>query len=200
MPLKNNIFKASLILGLILTQSLFSQVGIGAFGAYKYPGLQSSKQYNIHFSSGFGYGFYVKHDFIKFENSMTYLRYLGKITNHNANLPGGLSGRGKSSYKFSNLSFDMIYEFFAKNKNKYYTGFSVNLLQTLSEGKFRATYAGSTLYPSIFLGWERNLVEGFDIFSELQLDYGKTDADAGPEEIPITGVSILIGITMYISE
>ena len=151
MLIKNIFFKASLILAFVLTQSLFSQVGVGALGAYKYPGLQSSKQYNIHFSGGLGYGFYIKHDFIKFENSMAHLRYLAKITNHNANLPGGLSGSGDSHYKFNNFSIDMIYEFFVKNKNKYYTGFSLNLLQMMSEDKFRATYVGSTLYPSIFL-------------------------------------------------
>jgi len=200
MPQRNFINKFTIAITFLLIQSLYSQIGIGTFGVYKYPGFQSSERHDIRFNGGIGYGFFVKHDLIKFESGKTFLRYLAKITNHTANLPDVVPDNESSDFKFSNLSLDMIYEFFVKNKNKYYTGVSINLLQTLSEGRFRATYAGSSVFPSIFMGWERNLAKGFDIFTEVRSGYGKTDKDAGPEEIPITGVSILVGLTMYISE
>jgi hypothetical protein len=194
---KNQIIKI-FILAFIFYQNLFAQIGLGVTGAYAYPGLQSSKQFNIHFAGGIGYGFFIKHDFFKIAEKKTYLRYLAFITNHRANLPGAVSGSNDSDYRFSNLSIDLLYEFFVKEKNKYYTGLSLNLLQTLSEGKFRETYSGSTIYPSLCIGSDYYLVEGFDAFAELHFGIGKTDA--GPEDIPISGISFLIGITMYISE
>ena len=181
-------------------QSGFSQVGVGGLGIIKYPGLYSSEEYNIQFKNGLGYGFYVRHDVVKFENAKIDVRYIATISNHGANLPGGVPEGKDSNYHFSNFSLDVIYEFFNKNQNKYYTGASINLLRTVSKDKYRATYNGEAIYPSIFLGWEHSLIEGFDIFTELKSDFGSTDADAGPEEIPITGISLLVGLTMYISE
>ena len=50
------------------------------------------------------------------------------------------------------------------------------------------------------MGWDYNFIEGFNLFAELKTSYGSTDKKAGPEEIPITGISFLLGVTMYISE
>ena len=185
---------------LLLTQPLLSQVGIGVCAAYKYPGLQYSQEYDIHFAGGPGYGFFLKHDLLELSGNKIHLRYLAIISKHDANLPGLVSGSKDSEYRFSNLSVDILYEFFVKNNYKYYTGLSVNLLQTLSEGKFRATYSGTSIYPAVYLGWSYKFADGFDTFAELQAGYGKTDAGGGPEEIPVSGISLLVGLTMYISE
>lgn len=200
MPRQNHILCFTLGLFLLQTHALFSQVGIGVIGAYKYPGLQSSHEYDIHFNGGTGYGFYIKHDLLELSGNVIHLRYLATISKHDANLPGLVTGSNDSEYRFSNLSLDVLYEFFVKNNYKYYTGISVNLLQTLSEGKFRATYSGTSIYPAVFLGWSYRFAYGFDSFAELQAGYGKTDAEGGPEEIPISGISIFVGLTMYISE
>ena len=200
MPRQNHILHFTFVMLFLLTQSLLSQVGLGVIGSYKYPGLQSSQEYDIHFDGGVGYGFYVKHDLLELSGNKIHLRYLAIISKHDANLPGLVTGSNDSQYRFSNLSVDILYEFFVRNNYKYYTGLSVNLLQTLSEGKFRATYSGTSIYPAVFLGWSFKFAEGFDSFAELQAGYGKTDAEGGPEEIPITGISLFVGLTMYLSE
>ena len=162
--------------------------------------MQSSKQYDIHFNGGTGYGFFVKHDLMRIAEKTLYLRYMAIISNHNANLPEVVSDKRDSEYKFSNFSIDVFYEFYINHNNKYYTGMSLNLLRTVSRGKFRADYNGNSIYPSLFIGWARIFLESFDAFSELRLDYGKTDADGGPEELPVSGISLIIGLTMYISQ
>jgi len=187
-----------LFVSFIIAGGLNAQVGLGVTGAYSYPGLQSSQKYDIHFAGGIGYGFYVQHDFVEIAGNKSHLRYLAIITNHKANLPGAVSGSNDSDYRFSNFSIDLLYELFVTDWNKFYTGISANLLQTLSEGEFRQTYSASTIYPSLLIGSYYNLTDGFDACAELHFGLGSTDA--GPEQIPISGISLLLGIIMYISE
>lgn len=172
----------------------YSQVGVGGLGAIGYPGLLSSKKYNIQFRTGFGYGFFIQHDAFSLKSGKINLRYIATIMNHKANL----STIEKSNYHFSNFSIDLLYTFFDNVKNKFYAGASLNLLMATSENKFRATYSGETIYPGVLAGWAYNFAEGFDVFTEFKAAFGSTDA--GPEKIPITGISFFCGIIMYISE
>lgn len=198
----NSCFRLQLIIIAICIygQMAYAQVGVGTFGIVKYPGLLKSNKYDIRFKTGIGYGFFVRHDVLKLETGRIDFRYIATISEHPANLPGGLPENQDADYSFSNFSIDVIYIFTNKKNYKYYAGLSMNMLRTVSKDKIRFTYNGSAFYPALLVGWDYNFIEGFNLFAELNTSYGSTDKKAGPEEIPITGISFLLGVTMYISE
>ena len=191
--LNKTTFWVTLIIFILLKQNVYSQIGLGAKGAINYPGLSQSDKNGIRFNPGIGYGFFIRHDVYSFSSYKMDFRYSAVISNHIANLP--LSGNTK--YDFSNFSIDVIFKS-VENNSQWYGGFALNLLSAVSHNKYINDYSSETIYPSLFAGWKYNWAEGFDVFVEFSGGFGETKA--GPEKIPITGLNLHTGITMYISE
>ena len=72
------------------------------------------------------------------------------------------------------------------------------MVSVFSEDKIRRTYTDQSFYPSIIAGWAFEFAPSFDLFLEGKFGYGKTDA--GPEQIPISGFSFSLGMTMYLTD
>ena len=189
-----NLMPFLLIFLAVFTMKAYSQVGIGTQATINYPGVLQSEKYDIRFKTGTGYGFFARHDVYDSNSVNIDIRYNAVIMNHKANLPKGQ----KAKYDFSNFSIELLMKFYNKKRSSFYAGIGIGLLSLISEDRFRATYSDQNIYPVLFGGWAYKWAEGFDLFMELKTGYGETEA--GPENIPVTGLAFNLGITMYLTE
>lgn len=181
---------------LYLSGSLYAQIGVGAEANVSYPGVFTSDKNNIRFKTGIGYGFFIRHDVYKAQNWQAHLRYRATVSHHKANLPF----EEKSDYKFSNFGIDLLIHFVIYQRSNFYSGLSVNLLSTVVENKYYKDFSSEKILPSILLGWNYNWAEGFDLYTEINTRFGSVDAGPDSEHLPVTGVGLNVGITMYISD
>lgn len=190
----DKILSLTVIVIVIMANTAFAQVGLGAKGVVNYPGVLTSEKNNIRFEPGLGYGFFIRHDVYSAEEWNIDFRYSAVVSRHQAGLPRS----GDTSYEFSDFSVDFIIEINSLNLKGFYSGLAVNFMSAVSSNKYINDYSDESLYPSIIFGYSYNWVEGFDLFAELITGFGSTKA--GPEKIPITGPALHLGLTMYISE
>jgi hypothetical protein len=184
-----------LILVFILAGSAKAQIGVGATGAVQYPGFFESDKYGSQFRIGPGYGFFIRHDLFSLADTYAFhARYKVKFFFHDINLPKA----GSTRYKFDHFSVDVWADVYTKMKWNIYSGVSLNLLNVTGSSKYRSDYTGTQILPVLMTGVEYNVTESYSIFSELFLQFA--EIDAGPEPLPISGLGLLLGVTMYISE
>jgi len=185
----------SIILGLMMTMELFGQIGIGASGGVHYPGISESELYKIRFRAGPGYGFFVRHDLFTLSDRYAFhARYKVKFFFNDTSLPNS----GSSRYKFNEFAADVWMDLFSIEKINVYTGISLNLLNVTGRQKYRNDYTGTHILPLFVTGLEYKLTESYNLFSELFLQIA--EIDAGPEPLPINGLGLMLGFTMFISE
>lgn len=170
-----------------------AQVGLGAYGKLNHPGFFKSDN-NIYFEPGIGYGFFVRHDLLTMELTSIDVRYTASSEKHNTKLPNN----GKTEYEFSDFSVEVLVVLNKFENSILYAGFSGSLLSVIGKPRFVKNYNAESVYPGIVAGFAYNWANGFDAFCELKTIFGNTDA--GPEKIPVTGISINLGFTMYISD
>jgi hypothetical protein len=178
----------------LYTTNSYSQVGLGTQAMLNHPGLIQSKKHDIRFKAGSGYGFFVRHDVYDSNSVDIDFRYIAVVSEHKANLPLG----EKAKYDFSNFSIEVLIKSSNSKPSSFYAGFGIGLLSLNSTDRFRQTYTDQTFYPLLIGGWSYNWAEGFDLFMEIKAGFGSNDA--GPESIPVTGLSFNLGLTMYITE
>jgi hypothetical protein len=183
------------VLGLMFAMPLFGQIGIGASGGIHYPGISESELYKIRFRAGPGYGFFVRHDlFTLGERYVFHARYKVKFFFNDTSLPNS----GSSRYKFNEFAADVWMDLLSMKKANVYAGISLNLLNVTGRQKYRSDYTGTNIMPLLLTGLEYRLTESYNLFSEVFLQVA--EIDAGPEPLPIHGLGLMIGFTMFISE
>jgi len=189
----NNLYFLPLLFLIFYSTNVYSQIGLGTQATLNHPGLLKSEN-DINFKLGTGYGFFVQHDVYDSSSINIDFRYNAVVMKHDADLPKG----EKAKYDFSNFSIEAVIKFSNSTQSSFYTGVGVGLLSLISKDRIRKTYSDQTIYPTVFGGWAYNWAEGFDLFVELKAGYG--ESKAGPEIIPVTGLALNLGLTMYITE
>jgi len=186
----------ALLFFVFIYNSAFGQIGVGAEGNISYPGILTSEKNNIRFKTGVGYGFFVRHNIYNADTWQTHLRYRATVSHHMANLPF----EENSDYTFSNFGLDVLVYFKIFPQSAFYSGLSINLLSVVVKNKFYKNFNAEKILPSILFGWSYTWAEGFDVFAEVNSRFGSVNAGPGSEPLPVTGIGINVGITMYISE
>ncbi len=183
-------FMATLLLPIIAP----AQVGLGGHGAFNYPGVSESEKSNIRLDGGLGYGLFLRHDVWSAPGYAFHLRYNTSFSDHKATVPGF----GDSDYELSSFGLDVLLEWRRQSLWRLYAGIGINLLSVTGKARFQNNYVGETLHPSLSFGARYSWFEGFDAFGELVINIASTDA--GPENIPLYGPALRLGITMFLSE
>ncbi len=179
----------------VISVPLYAQIGIGAVGAAQYPGLFESEKYGSQFRLGPGYGFFVRHDLFQLgERYPFHARYQVKFFFNDIDLPKA----GSTRYKFDEFAIDIWADLYRTLKWNMYSGISLNLLNVTGSSKYRSDYTGTQILPLIMAGVEYKISQSYDFFSEIFFQFA--EIDAGPEPLPISGMGLLLGVTMYISE
>lgn len=178
---------------LIYSSVLKAQVGIGGSGIFSYPGISESKERKLSLDPAFGYGFFFKHPVYKTNDLQIKLRYAADIIDHKVEIEGI-----KYTYALSNFNGSILVYFNTDFVLKYYTGVILQFISVEGRSKFRRNYSEDIFVPGIAVGITYPWAEGFDFFSDLVLQIGKTRA--GPEDIPLNGFSFKLGLTMYLLE
>lgn len=184
-----------LILFLFLALPLHAQIGVGGSGAFHYPGFSESQKYKIRFRGGPGYGFFVRHDLFELAGKYAFhARYKVKFFFNDTSLPNS----GRSRYKFNEFSADIWADLYTTGPWNFYSGLSLNLLNVTGTQKYLNDYTGTLILPVLITGTEYQFAESYNIFSEIFLQLA--EIDAGPEPLPINGLGLMLGVTMFISE
>lgn len=172
-----------------------AQIGLGVSGGGQYPGFSESDNFKIHFDAGLGYGFFIRHDLYKFNDQLgLHARYTVKYFFNDIDLPNS----GETHYKFTNFSIDLLAVYYKFNPYNLYGGICVNLLSAKAKNKYVRDYTDERIIPILISGLEYKLSQNYNLFSELFYQFGYTSA--GEENLPINGMGILIGATMFISD
>ncbi len=187
---------ALFLLGLGLWAGVLqAQIGLGTAGSLAWPGLQASTPSAMRFEPGAGYRFFFRHDVTEAHGGRLHLKYGAGKSVHRVNLPQA----GETVYRFSDFTIDLLWEAGAgEGRMRWYAGAGAGLLTLVSDNRYRANYSDETLVPQLTAGTRWNWYEGFDAFAELVLRHGQSDA--GPEKLPVTSITLNIGLTMFISE
>ncbi len=180
----------------LLSLPVWGQIGIGAAGTTGWPGAQASANYDIRFKGGLGYSLFLRHDVGELYGNTLHLKYSAGKSTHRAELPQA----GETLYRFSEFGIYLVYE-----NNKIlttrwpvYAGAGLSLLSLVSDNQYREDYNDQSLLPHLLCGVRWLWYDGFDLYTELDFYFGKNGA--GPEDIPVSGVTLKIGLTMYITE
>ncbi|RMH62175.1 MAG: hypothetical protein D6677_10365 [Calditrichaeota bacterium] len=185
-----------LLILIVLSFPAHGQIGIGAAGTAGWPGAQASSQYDIRFQTGIGYRFFLRHDVAALADGRLHLKYTAGKSVHCTTLPLA----GETAYRFSEFGIFLLWEKpngLAEHV-PFYFGAGASLLSLVSDNRYREDYSDENLMPHILYGVRWEWSEGFDAFAEVDIYYGRNGA--GPETLPVTGVALTIGVTMYISE
>ncbi len=182
------------ILVFVLTQSGYSQVGIGASGGLLHPGLLKSGQSESQFQPGWGYEFFVRHDLIHISDSFVInARYTYRYYKNEIELPFVLD----TWFKFKYLTIDIFGEFAGSESFGWYFGAGGSLVSVNAEKDF-FQYTKSVFISEILLGGEWQLNSNYNIFTEISLQFGALN-DIMEESIPISGIRFILGATMFLT-
>lgn len=190
--------KKALIVGIsvfVLSNSVFSQVGIGVGGGLLYPGLYKSEQSKSQFNSGWGYEFFIRHDLIPISESFKIdARYGYRYYKSTIELPFVLD----TWFKFKYLTVDFLGEFAGSEKLHWYFGIGGSLVSVNTEKDF-FQYTKSIFIPEMLVGGEWQLHTNYNIFSELSFQFGTLN-NVIEESVPVSGFRFILGATMFLNK
>jgi hypothetical protein len=181
------------VLMLVFCTSGYSQFGLGASGGMLYPGLSKSEFSESQFDPGWGYELFIRHNLVPLSDSlMLKTRWSYRHYKTTIELPNIL----EIWFKFNYLTLDFFIDLAKSQDFTLYSGLGVSLVSTNAEKDF--TEVSETLFvPEILVGGEYNLSDNYNLFLESSFQFGAI-SDVDGQSIPINGVRIVIGATMFL--
>lgn len=183
-----------IILLLLTVVSGLSQTGLGITGTLNYPGFAESDLYHSHFGLGGGYEFFARHQLIRAGDSFTlHARYNYRKYVNDINLPFTATTR----FYFTYLSVSVLYDIKRIKSFNIYCGGGLNLA-TINAARDFLKVTETGLIPEVLSGVEFYLSKNYNVFFEGTIQFGSVNVRN--DRIPLTGVRISIGVTMFLIE
>jgi hypothetical protein len=187
-------FLLSVIMLLFSNSRLAAQTGIGVAGGGNYPGFSSSESLNLRFKTGIGYSVFIRHAVMEIGgNSTLHARYSADIFYNWIDLPS----ENNVTYSFTAFSAALLLTFNEDTPYRYYGGISLGYVSSKSESRY-FMFSSEEFIPKLLAGFEYQIAEYYNLYSELFFQYGVIDA--AQEPLPVHGMGIMIGATMFFSK
>jgi hypothetical protein len=173
-----------------------AKTGIAASGGVLYPGLFKSERYGSRFRIGPGFELTLRHQLFKF--TPTFIvdsRY--SIRNYYCDVK--LSD-GSTRFQFAYLTIDLTVPFLKVSPWQFYGGAGLSLTNISGERFYtRDPLTDTILMPDLLTGVEFLFGENFNLYLELQLQYGSLTLKEDKDVIPVHGIKVALGGTMYLT-
>jgi opacity protein-like surface antigen len=189
-------FLSGLIIFLIFSGPISGKTGIAAGGGLLYPGFFKSERYGSQFRIGPGFDLTLRHRLFKITPSFIIdSRY--SIRNYYCDV--NLSDES-ARFHFAYLSIDLTVPFTTISQWQFYGGGGLSLANISGKRDyFNETVTGTALMPEILAGVEFLFGENFNLYFEMMLQYGSISIDVDKDVIPVHGVKLSLGGTMYLT-
>jgi hypothetical protein len=171
----------------------WAQTGIGIAGGANYPGFSASETENLRFKGGIGYSLFLRHAVTEIGNhAKLHARYAAEIFYNWIDL----SSENNVEYSFTAFSAALLIVFNEHTPYHYYGGISIGYMSSKSESRY-FMFSSEEFIPKLLAGFEYQIAEYYNLYSELFFQYGVIDA--AQEPLPVHGAGIMIGATMFFS-
>jgi hypothetical protein len=176
--------------------ALEAKTGIAASGGLLYPGFFKSDRYGYRFRIGPGFDITLRHHLFKFsptfkiDSRYSIRNYFCDVNLHD----------GSARFQFAYLSIDLTTTFSTISHWQFYGGGGLSLT-TISGERFytRDSVTDTVIMPELLTGAEFLFGENFNIYLEMQLQYGSISIEEDRDRIPVHGVKISLGGTMFLT-
>jgi hypothetical protein len=170
-----------------------AQTGIGLAGGGNYPGFSESETINLRFKSGIGYSVFIRHAITQIgDNMKLHARYSADIFYNWIDFPS----ENNVEYSFTAFSAAVLFVFNQDSPYHYYGGLSLGYVSSKGESQY-FLYGSEEFIPKIIGGFEYQIAEYYNLFSEIFFQYG--EISAAQEPLPVNGMGIMIGAAMFFS-
>ena len=189
--------KKQLIIAILFSSIIFeaqARVGIGAAGGGIYPGFLQSEIYHSNFDLGGGYEFFARHKLFQLRGEInvdakySYRKYISQ-----AYLPFTADTR----FSFDYLVLDLTTTFARSDLLHFYAGAGAALVN-VQANKDLLDVNDSIIIPEVLTGMAYFLSEYYNVFLDLAVQFGSVKVRN--DTIPLTGLRLILGLTMYLTE
>jgi len=182
------------ILLLITFDSGFTRVGIGAAGGILYPGLLKSELYGSRFELGGGYEIYARHRLFQLgSHAKVDARYFYRKYYCTSELPYTADTR----FSFDYLAINLSTAFKEGESYHIYAGAGIALTNTQAAKDF-LNVNDSLILPELMAGVTYFWNKDYDVFLEMGIQFGSIQVR--DDHVPVTGLRLTLGATMYLTE
>jgi opacity protein-like surface antigen len=189
--------KKQLIITVLLLWSISemrAQVGIGVGGGVIYPGFLKSDLSESQFEFGAGYEIFARHKLFKLSDNINIdAKYSYRKYYSQANLPFTAETR----FTFDYLVFDLTTVISGSESFQFYAGAGVSLTNVQAAKDFLEVNE-TEVVPEVLAGMAYFFSEFYNIFMELSFQYGAVKVRE--DKVPFTGMRLMIGATMFLTE
>jgi len=180
----------------LVTGTGSAQFGIGASGGLIYPGFAKSDNFGSQFGVGAGFDIFMRHRLISISDSAQIVaRYSYRNYFSDINLPNVQTTR----FKFTYLSLGATIVLYRFDFLQVYGGGGLSLV-TGNIDKDEINETISTLLPEIIVGVELPLSHNYNLFSEVDFQFGTLLLETRNYTLPVHGFRLVIGGTMFLTE
>ncbi|GEM_PF-3039961 len=170
-----------------------AQTGMGTAGGINYPGFSSSATQNNQFKVGYGYSLFLRHAVTGLsEHVKLHARYSADFFYNKIDLPS----ENNVKYNFTDFTTGMLIVFNRFTPYNFYGGISLSYMSSRTESRY-FSFDSQEFIPKIFGGFEYQIAEYYNLFSEIFFQFGTIAA--AEEPLPVNGVGLMIGATMFFS-
>jgi len=178
---------------LITFSTIRAQTGMGAAGGGSYPGFSASAEQNNQFKVGYGYSLFLRHAVIGLsEHTKLHARYSADFFYNTIDLPS----ENNVKYTFTDFAAGLFVVFNRHTPYNFYGGLSISYVSSKTESRY-FSFGSQEFLPKIFGGFEYQIAEYYNLFSEIFFQFG--EIAAAEEPLPVNGMGIMIGATMFFS-
>jgi hypothetical protein len=182
------------LLLLITSEIGFGRVGIGAAGGMIYPGLLKSELHGSRFELGIGYELYARHGLFKLGSTTEVdAHYCYRKYSSTAELPFTADTR----FSFDYLAFNLSTAFQERESYQIYAGAGIALTNTQAAKDF-LNVNDSLILPELLAGITYFWNKDYDVFLEMGIQFGRVQVR--DDHVPVTGLRLTLGATMYLTE
>jgi hypothetical protein len=172
-----------------------SQFGIGAAGGMSYPGILESEPTGNNFKAGLGYELFIRHNLIRISDSFVIDgRYAYRHYTNEIELPFVLN----TWFRYNYLTLDFLTTIKRIGEISFYTGIGGSLV-TINADKDFFDFTDSVFLPEVILGSAWQIGSYYSCFVELSFQHSYIN-DVLQEKIPLTGIRLILGATMFLIE
>jgi len=182
------------ILCLFVYMETWAKVGIGAAGGGLYPGILQSEIHKSNFELGAGYEFFARHKLFQLSDRMnvdakySYRKYFSQ-----AYLPFTTDTR----FSFDYLVLDLTSTMIQSEQLHFYAGAGIALVNVHANKDF-LDVNDSVILPEILTGMAYYFSNFYNVFLDLGWQFGSVKVRN--DTIPLTGLRLILGATMFLSE
>jgi hypothetical protein len=178
----------------IIATSGYAKFGIGGGGGIIYPGFSESSLYGSKFGLGGGFELFIRHTLLQLGDSLHIdARYSYRNYKADVNLPNTATTR----FSFNYLGVGVFMKILNFSDFDLYAGGGVSLV-TVQAAKDFFEITETLPMPEVSLGIEWNLSKYYNIFSQLDFQFGSIAVR--DDVLPLHGFRLIIGGTMFLTE